>query len=1066
MSYPILYRANETNFSTLGLGVLSDATSALITEERNGIFYLEMKYPIDGVRFNEIKNDRLIKADAGNKLKNQRFKINHITKPSKGIVTIYASHVSQHTEELQLKPEVNYSGNALNALNIWKNNLVDAHPFTVFSDIQTQGSGKWSIEEVENARRALGGVRGSILDSYGGEYRFDNYHIGLYAQRGDDSGALIAYGKNLVELEQEEEIASTYTSIYPFSIFINDDGSEELVTLPEYFIDSEYLNNYARRKILRVDFSTEDIRTEEELRLRTQRYIEDNDVGLPKVNLKVKFIDLAKTLDYKDLKIIEEINLCDWVNVHFKKLDITQRAKVIKIVWDVLLDRYEELQIGEARASFSKSIDMTVNGRLEEKIDPVTRRLNIIMTAANGKNKNFYGPDEPTGDLRIGDSWYKPIGDGEFELYIYNGHTWGDPVVTTGINTETNQRLEEAKDIAETAKINTGLVKKEADSILAGLGLEGIGETNQSIVDHIKMTVGDKIGELETVTSNFNSELLAVTGELSDLDSTVGALSLHVDGRVESLQSALDSGLDERPTFTSVNNSINEATGEVTSLITAVTETPEETIPGYSAVVSGVEGNAQEIGKIINTPEQAVGWYNTLVETAEGNTQEIGKIINTPENSLTWYTSLVETAEGLETEISNIKTTPTETIIGYSNLKETAEGNARVIGRIKTTPETEIANYQRITETVDLYERVIGETEEGVKDNVARIVMADNLFQTQVSDLLSETSTTVTQLSSSWVLGIKNSTDLVASINASPSGVRIFGRNIVLDGDTTVVGSFTVTDTIFANNLSISKFTTGTLNAANVNLINVNVNSLVGNTSNFVRSAWNGINSFMTADALGITIQSTNSWDLKLRRNGLEIDDRDGNPTGKFTALVNTVTREPMALGIVAERTYDAIIGYRGTNSPSGTNWFTSIRVNGTSGDISLNKSVRFTGDVLETSVPTIIPNLTASDSFYWNSLTEGGVTIRNSNSNNVGVNFRNDGHLTISGKLVPGTIYDSTGRSSGLQITRGTIGGTVGGYYWRHSNSNGAGIFFADNGNVYIRNTSGTWSLVRPNFG
>lgn len=429
MSYPVLYKANETDFSHLGLGVLSDTVSTLVTEERNGQFELVMKYPIYGLLFKEIKNDRLIKADASNKLKDQRFKIIRITKPAKGFVTVYAEHVSYLTQDLALEPEVHYSGDALTALNIWKNNIIDDHPFTVYSDISTIGSGKWTINEVENPRRALGGVQGSILDSYGGEYRFDNYHIGLYSQRGNDSGVLIAYGKNLTDLEQDEEIASTYTSIYPYSVVTDDNEKEEIITLPERYIDSQYVDNYARRKILTVDFSSEEIKTVEQLRSRTERYIVENDVGVPKVNLRVKFIDLAKTLDYKHLKLVEEINLCDLVTIYFEKLDVMQKSKVIKTVWDVLLDRYDSIEIGESRASLSDSVNTIVDG----KIDRVEEKINTVQIAANGKNKNFRGPNKPTSGMSEGDNWYKPVGDGEIELYKFEGGIWKLEKVSAGL---------------------------------------------------------------------------------------------------------------------------------------------------------------------------------------------------------------------------------------------------------------------------------------------------------------------------------------------------------------------------------------------------------------------------------------------------------------------------------------------------------------------------------------------------------------------------------------------------------------------------------------------------------
>lgn len=419
MSYPILYAANETDFNTLGLGVLQDAISPLVSEERNGQFELTMSYPVDGALFNEIKNDRIIKVDASHSLKAQRFKIIRITKPSGGIVKIYTEHVSYLSQDLALKPSVSYTGNTGQALSAWESNIVDEHPFTTFSDIQTNGSGTWTIDKVDNARRALGGVTGSILDSYGGEYRFDNYHIGLYANRGNDSGALIAYGKNLTDLEQEEEIASTYTSIYPYVTLRDENGNESLLTLPEYFVDSEHTDKYARRKIKTVNFQQDEITTVEQLRERAQQYIEANDIGVPNVNLSVKFLDLSKTLDYKALALVEEINLCDIVTVYYEKLDIRQKAKVIKTVWDVSLDRYDELVIGKAKASLSQSIGTTVDGKLET----VVTTLNTVRIAADGKTKIYSGIDEPIAS-NIDDLWYKPVASGAVEMYRWNGVIW------------------------------------------------------------------------------------------------------------------------------------------------------------------------------------------------------------------------------------------------------------------------------------------------------------------------------------------------------------------------------------------------------------------------------------------------------------------------------------------------------------------------------------------------------------------------------------------------------------------------------------------------------------------
>ena len=417
----ILYKANETNFTHLGLGMLHDAIQVFVTEERNGVFELEMKYPVSGDRFADLKLDRLIKADAGHSLKNQRFKIIRITKPLNGIVTVYAEHVSMLTRDLPLPPNVSYSGDATSGLNTWKNSIIgiDPNPFTVFSDISLPGSGSWSIKDVKNARDALGGVDGSLLDTYGGEYLFDNYDIKLYANRGKQSGALIAYGRNLTDLEQEENIAETYTSIYPYAVVTDDNQNEIILTVPEYYLDSEYISNYARRKILTVDFSGNDVTTVEQLRAKAEAYIINNRIGVPKVNLKIKYVDLAKTLDYEATQAIEEVNVCDWVTIYFEEYGIKTNEKIIKTVWDDLLQQYDSIEVGEARASLAQSINTTVDGKLET----IAVNLNTIRLAADGKTKIYTGIAEPVAS-NINDLWYKPVESGAVEMYRWNGIIW------------------------------------------------------------------------------------------------------------------------------------------------------------------------------------------------------------------------------------------------------------------------------------------------------------------------------------------------------------------------------------------------------------------------------------------------------------------------------------------------------------------------------------------------------------------------------------------------------------------------------------------------------------------
>lgn len=645
LSKPILYKANETDFTTLGLGVLIDELGTFAIEERNGQFYAEMEYPIDGKHFKELKNDRIIKADASNDLKDQRFKIIRIQKAAKGIAKIEAEHVSNLTADKQLAPNVGYRGDAQTAGNIWLNNITDEHPFTFYSDITTNGGGHWEVDEVENARQALGGVQGSLLDTYGGEYRFDNYRISLLKQRGNDNGIPIMYGKNLVDLEQEEEIANTYTSVMPYAIH-QPEGADEpvIITLPEYFIDSEHVDKYARRKILKVNFTTDEIETVSELRERTKRYIRENDVGVPKVNLRVNFVDLAKTLDYKEMALIEEINLCDWVVVYFEKLGIKTRAKVIKTKWNSTLERYEEIEIGEARASLTQSLNSVVDGRMNK----VEKQVNEVRASANGKNANHYGYAEPLPqDSKENDTWFKPIADGDTEMYRYNGYQW-EYVLSTADTTENARKLEELYPIIEEAKQQAIDSKQEAideaekmveeqDVIYQELfdgydaavdDLTGsIDETNQKAID--ALTKAGESGNLAQAASDgvqrVEQDLVNVRKKTDDaLSKSDNALT-----KANNIPSTIDNVIIAKGLVSGdwVNTQINDVTGEINYAIESVQgDIPE--------VVMGVEWDKSENSALTRTDyvESYVNLEDYNLQTAkfnlsmEGLEQDLAKV--------------------------------------------------------------------------------------------------------------------------------------------------------------------------------------------------------------------------------------------------------------------------------------------------------------------------------------------------------------------------------------------------------------------------------------------------------
>lgn len=349
---PILYENTETEFASDGIGTLTDAISCVVTEERNGAFELEMAYPMDGMHFDKIARGQYIKAKPNSHSDPQIFRIYRITRPMNGNITAYAEHISY---ELAGNMVLGFSakGTVLSMLENLFSDAVFPTPFTPHTDMNT--TGEVSIGEPCSIRACLGGKEGSFLDTFGGEYEFDNFDVTLWQHRGEDRGASIEYGKNLTDVSQEENIESTYTSIIPY-VKRNVNGEDVYTYLPEKYLDAPNAGIFPRKKALLVDFSSnfdqqEEVDTQKLAELG-EAYIENNAIGIPKVSLNVSFIDLRKTEEYRNIAPLEEVRLCDTVTVKFPALQVNQKAKVIATVYDVLMERYDSISIGETRSNF------------------------------------------------------------------------------------------------------------------------------------------------------------------------------------------------------------------------------------------------------------------------------------------------------------------------------------------------------------------------------------------------------------------------------------------------------------------------------------------------------------------------------------------------------------------------------------------------------------------------------------------------------------------------------------------------------------------------------------------
>lgn len=351
---PILYEASLADAwsVTNGIGRLQDCISCLVTEERNGEYTLQMEYPLNGIHAEDIATQRIIKARPNDKSDLQCFRIVRVT-PNMNTMTVYANHVSYDLSFYPVKP---FRGTVLrpaDALTLIWYNAVNQNPFLLDPELyELQASVSFGTDIPISTKSMLGGHQGSVLDVFGGEYEWDNRKVIWKRERGTDSGVTIRYGKNLMSIDQELNIAETVCGILPYY-------SMEDTTVYGSIQYAPNASSFPFLKTICMDFTgdyTETVPTAAQLEAKAASYINANNVGVPVVSTEIEFFPLWQTPEYSEFKALEQVGLCDTVTVFFPRLSVQTKAKVVKTEYNVILERYENITLGTVRKNLADTV--------------------------------------------------------------------------------------------------------------------------------------------------------------------------------------------------------------------------------------------------------------------------------------------------------------------------------------------------------------------------------------------------------------------------------------------------------------------------------------------------------------------------------------------------------------------------------------------------------------------------------------------------------------------------------------------------------------------------------------
>ena len=373
---PILYDQTEKQFTSGGLGFLASCTSCKVSQERNGIFECEFVYPITGPLYDKIQERTIIFATHDDSGIPQPFDIYAKSAPIDGLVTFYAHHISYRLSNAVVMPFAATS--AADAMSKIQANIVTDRDddFTFWTDKQTVGDYAKTVPSI--VRTTLGGEEGSLLDVYGrGDYEFDKFAVRLYQNKGRDTDVEIRYGKNLTNIEHKVDNSSSYNAIVPY--WLNEENGT-LVTLPEGYVSHDDGTAYIIAIPFPMNEYFETMPTVAAMRQKAQQLLDSSNAWVPSEGFEVDFVQLWQTEEYKEYAPLQRVNLCDTVQVYYPELGVNAvRERVVKTVYNTLLDRYDEITLNELPTTLAGITQQQINESTSNSVTPEGLRAQISL---------------------------------------------------------------------------------------------------------------------------------------------------------------------------------------------------------------------------------------------------------------------------------------------------------------------------------------------------------------------------------------------------------------------------------------------------------------------------------------------------------------------------------------------------------------------------------------------------------------------------------------------------------------------------------------------------------------
>jgi len=812
---PILYNSDEIDFTSNGLGQLTELYSVDIQEQRNGLLTFTGLYPVTGQHYGDISEGRIILAKPSPLDDNHAFRIVNTQLDIAGhSLQIEADSITYDLTHNIVK-SVTMKGTGSTAMNQLQEAIVNPSIFTLYSDITTSST---STLNYVNPMEAIAGTQGSFLQYWGGEMKRENRRVAMLNRRGRDNVATFRLGKNISGLRYTVDTSNLVTQVIPT---VNLTEGNTTRYLEGATVSSKRVGNYPIKYTQSVDVTDKitinDGDTDKAIIDRINAYAgnwfaqsENTNKDLPDVTIEVDVLSLQDSADYADkFAKLETIGLTDTVTVYVPEYGVNVTAIVNELHYDPIGERVTSLVVGTAKVSFADANQNALSD-LQNKVIQVQEQATQAVVSANGKNSNHSGRNAPAHPQE-GDTWFWDDG-ADSGIRVFTNGVWVDSV-----DTKTLERINNAVDSAiETSYTYTDELNDKQ--------VELTNELNDKVANGealLKQEITDRENG-DSVTLQAGKDF--VTSQIKDYDTGMQSqISQVSDGIMASVSS----------TNLITDSSFVNATANWT-LAGDVSWKIDNEIMLKGVRVATFNNGSTDFDRKTSTLKSTPIYTMNL-----GGTQFYA--------SIDIYAQSFGTSAYMKAEIVQKNSSGTTT-------KTTAIGGS--FDTAMSGWNTYTADITLDSATTQLYLQVTQYG--GGKVSVARPYLGSTKLNAgdYIPGSSTDNTSTLKLFNNFFAFGIQANTGaLISGINGDSSGLNIVGEKITVTGDTTFIGK-NFMDGAIIKNASIGSAQIADASITNAKISNLDVNKLSGNVSSFIQSNWNGKYGSTTINSTGMTVNS------------------------------------------------------------------------------------------------------------------------------------------------------------------------------------------------------------------